>query len=84
MSSAPKKENIEIILLTKTGIVSAYYSPGRWSDETPDHPKEYDGPVWVCYDDQFQIEIEETPDGDYCEALGWLPRDSLPDNEIGD
>jgi hypothetical protein len=77
MSSAPKN-NKEILLLTSIGIFSAYYSLGKWSDETPDHPKEYDGPVWVCCDDIFQIEIEETPEGDFCDALGWLPRDSLP------
>lgn len=68
----------KFLLLTKThGVVESWYLPGDWS-ETPEG-REYDGAMFVCGDDAFQIEIEETPHGnEYGEALGWLPRLVLP------
>lgn len=41
-------------------IVQARYCPGEWafSLETISG-REYDGAVWSCFDDEFQIEIEE-------------------------
>lgn len=78
MEDAPKDPDHEILLLTKIGIVSAHYSPGSWSEETPDHPREYDGPMWVCYDDAFELEIEETPEGDLSEAYAWAEIPSRP------
>lgn len=73
MKCAPR-DGSNILLLTNTGVVSAWYKPGSWSDDTPISPREYDGPVWICYDDAFQIEIEELPDGEHApEIKGWLP-----------
>lgn len=73
METAPR-DGSEIILITRTGVVSAHYDKGAgWSDD-PINGKDYEGPSWVCYDDAFQLEIEETPGGERCpEAVAWLP-----------
>ncbi len=81
MATAPREENKPLLLLSRVhGVVEARWAPGEWSYETPDHPREYSGAVWVCGDDVFQIEVEEGPDDYYHdgEAIGWLPRDALP------
>lgn len=77
IETAPK-DGTEILIRTDRGAVQAWYSPGEWSDETPDHPREYSGSVWVCYDDVFQIEIEETPEGDFSAAKQWMPLPKPP------
>lgn len=75
MSTAPKNETI--LLCTNLGVVSAWYAEGEWSNHY-EEGLEYSPPVWVCYDDEFQIEIEETPKGEICEALGWMPMPKIP------
>ena len=47
----------EILLLTTIGVTQARFHPGEWHDYL--EGREYDGAVWVCCDDQWQIEIEE-------------------------
>lgn len=49
----------DVVLLAHDMEVQARYSPGEWSEDTPVSPREYSGAVWVCFDDQFQFEIEE-------------------------
>jgi len=72
MESAPR-DGSEILLITDIGIVCAHYDKGEGWCNTPDG-REYFGPAWICYDDAFELEIEETPGGEYCPAAkGWLP-----------
>lgn len=52
----------DIVLLARDMEVQARYCPGEWSDDTPISPAEYSGAVWSCFDDEFQIEIEECSD----------------------
>lgn len=47
----------EILLWTTSGVTQARYAAGEWHDYL--EGREYDGPVWVCCDDHWQIEIEE-------------------------
>ena len=54
-----------VLIKTNTGVVEAWWHEGGWTDATPDHPAEYDGWYWVCYDDQFQVELDE--------AEAWMP-----------
>lgn len=49
----------DVVLLAHDMEVTARYCPGEWSEDTPNGPAEYDGAVWSCFDDAFQIEIEE-------------------------
>lgn len=49
-----------VVLLAHGMEVTARYCAGRWSEDTPLSPREYDGAVWSCFDDEFQFEIEET------------------------
>lgn len=53
----------DVILLAHNMEVQARYCAGEWSDDTPINPREHNGAVWSCFDDEFQIEIEEvSPD----------------------
>lgn len=80
MSAVPLIEDQSVLLLTNTGVVEARYSPGQWSEDR--EGASYDGPVWVCCDDTFQIEIEEIGEDPiewhHGSAVGWLPRSVLP------
>lgn len=83
INTVPLVPDEPLLLLSRIhGVVEAWYSPGYWSEETPDHPREYSGPAWVCGDDAFQIEIEEIgrdpANWHHGEAIGWLPRSVLP------
>ncbi len=76
-------DGTEILLYTERGIVQARFCPGEWHDYL--EGREYDGPVWSCVDDAFQIEIEETPDGLlHGEATHWAPLPSPPAKEEED
>ena len=78
INDAPR-DGTHILLSTRRGLVEAWFSSGYWTEETPSNAREYNGPVWVCADDTFQIEVEEGPspgDDNHGEALGWMP---LPD-----
>ena len=50
----------DVILLAHNMEVQARYCAGGWSEDTTINPREYYGAVWSCFDDEFQIEIEET------------------------
>lgn len=82
MKTAPRNETNVLLLTTTYGVVEAYYAP-LCTYETMDGP-DADGAVWVCADDQFQIEVEEFSDDNLDihyhdgEAIGWLPRNILP------
>lgn len=83
MSTAPREAGESILLLHRShGVIEGRFSKGEWSDDTPDHPREYSGSAWICGDDAFQEEVEEIPaeHGGYDdgEIIGWLPRDALP------
>ncbi len=58
ISTAPKNGK-EILILAHGMAIQARYCPGRWSDDTPISPAEYDGAVWCAFDDAIQFEIEE-------------------------
>lgn len=72
----------DLLLCAYGMIVEARYSPGSWSEDTPIAPAEYDGAVWVCFDDRFQIEIEEIcsdPAGWWHgQAVAWADKPELP------
>lgn len=76
MESAPR-DGTEVLLRTNIGVVSAWFQPSE-KHETVNGP-EWDGAMWVCYDDAFQIEVEEPPSG-YIDAgvLGWQPLPAAP------
>ena len=76
-----KTDGTNVLLLTTChGAVEAWYSPGSWTLDTPIAPAEYDGPVWVCADDAFEIEVEETPEGlHHGTAIRWMP---IPPNDF--
>jgi hypothetical protein len=72
MHTAPRDGTI-IVIITTTGVISGSYNKGHGWVENQEG-KEYWGPEWICYDSAVSLEIEETPEGEYCpEALGWLP-----------
>lgn len=77
IATAPRDETHILLFTTVHGQVEAWFSAGGWS-ETIDG-REYDGPVWVCGDDAFQIEIEEIPDGYHDgAATHWMPLPEPP------
>jgi len=65
----------EILILTAVGATQARYAPGEWHQY--EEGREYEGPVWVCCDDQWQIEIEDcsrNPDEwHHGMATHWMP-----------
>lgn len=58
IKSAPQ-DGTEILILAHGMAIQARFEPGRWTEETPLAPREYDGPVWCGFDDQVTFEIEE-------------------------
>lgn len=75
----------DVVLLAYDMEVQARYCAGEWSSDTPVAPREYSGAVWSCFDDQFQIEIEELShnpaDWHHGQATHWrdlTPRPPLP------
>lgn len=51
------KDGRDLVLLAHGMEVQARYCKGEWQYHL--EGKEYDGPVWSCFDDEFQIEIED-------------------------
>lgn len=52
-----------VLIRTKIGWVEAWWDKGRI--ETYHEGEEYEGWCWVCYDDQFQCELDD--------AIEWMP-----------
>jgi len=77
IETAPLDET-EILILTSRGVTQARFSPGEWTTHHEYGP-EYSGAVWVCCDDTWQVEIEETPEGNFHgEATHWMPLPEAP------
>jgi hypothetical protein len=82
IETAPRDGETNIELFTTShGIVQAWYSPGRWFDFY--EGREYDGAVWVCADDAFQIEVEELPNNKFHDgaATHWRPLPPPPEDK---
>jgi Protein of unknown function (DUF551) len=80
IETAPK-DGSDILIYAHGMCIEARYSPGQWSIETPISCAEYDGPVWVAFDDAVQFEIEETPHGDFHgRVTHWMPLPTPPEN----
>jgi len=78
ISEAPR-DGTSILLFTKChGAVEGWFSPGEWSEDTPISPADYSGAVWVCADDAFQIEVEETEPMHHGTATHWMPLPPAP------
>lgn len=78
----------DVVLLANDMEVQARYCPGEWCDETPSSPREYSGAVWSCFDDRFQLEIEECSEdpSEWCHdgATHWRQTSELPSTVLPD
>lgn len=80
MATAPRDQT-EILLLTNTGIVSAWWSPPKVITRSYFDGEDMRGCEWVCYDDKFaiQVEWERTDEGEdkfldgNAGILRWMP-----------
>jgi hypothetical protein len=59
IATAPK-DGSDILILASGMAIEARYAPGAWGPDVPGEVQEYDGPVWVAFDDLTQFEIEES------------------------
>jgi hypothetical protein len=68
------RDGSQVLLFTKThGVTEARFAAGEWH-EHHEYGRQYDGPVWVCGDDAWQIEVEEYGDTFHDgEATHWMP-----------
>lgn len=63
IETAPLDDKPVLLHCRVHGAMQGVFCPGEWSDDTPNSPAEYDGPIWLCGDDLLQVEIEEcSPD----------------------
>ena len=76
MSDTAWIDGRDVIIFAHGMWVSARYCAGSWSEDTPISPREYDGGVWSCFDDQFQFEIEEIGSDpaiwEHGPVMGWI------------
>lgn len=81
IETAPKDGTSILLFTTCHGMVEAWFAPGEWT-EHHEHGREYSGPVWVCADDAFQIEVEEMgpspSDLHHGTATHWMPLPEPP------
>jgi len=63
----PPTDGTEVLLRTKWGIVSGWYAARAGYGE------DASGPKWICYDDKFEIEIEESAGEMWSEVTHWMP-----------
>ena len=72
--------DLEILILTNVGVTQARFCAGEWTENQ--EGREYDGAVWACCDDAWQIEIEEcghnTAEWDHGMATHWMPLPKPP------
>jgi hypothetical protein len=80
IETAPQ-DGSEILILTSVGATQARFAPGEWRNHV--EGREYYGPVWVCCDDQWEIEIEDSgKDGmHHGIATHWTPLPAPPSGE---
>lgn len=77
IDTAPTTGVPVLLFTTNHGQVEGWFAPGEWQEYH--EGREYNGPAWVCADDAFQIEVEETPEGLlHGEATHWRPRPDPP------
>lgn len=78
IETVPMKEDVGLLLLTSVGVTEARYSSGYWSRSIDGD--EWNGPVWVCCDDTWQIEIEQIGENDFHhgQATHWMPLPEPP------
>ena len=79
IETAPK-DGTSVLLYIPHRICEGWFSKGEWSEDTPISPAEYSGEVWVCCDDEFQVEVELGPDGFECHfpITHWMPLPEPP------
>jgi len=80
IATAPLDGRDVLLFTTGNGIAEARFCPGEWSHGV--EGSEYEGPVWSCCDDAFQIEIEECAANEYYhgQATHWMP--TMPDPPV--
>lgn len=82
IESAPK-DGSDILIRAHGMAIEARYAAGEWSEDTPIGPAEYDGAVWVAFDDALQFEIEEGAGeggGDFHGPVThWMPLPDAPE-----
>jgi hypothetical protein len=85
IDSAPRDGTPILLFTTNYGVVEAWFFQGEWSEDTHISPAEYTGSSWVCADDQFHIEVEESPFGFHDgTATHWMPLPAPPEKHQGE
>lgn len=64
-----------VLVKTDSGIVEAWWQKWECTFNLED-PHDGDGFCWVCYDDMFQLELDE--------VLMWMPIPEGAGNQFGD
>lgn len=85
ISTAPL-DGSDILLLAHGMVIEARFDPGGgWTEDTPICPAEYEGAVWVAFDDAVEFEIEEChPDARFWHhgpVTHWMPKPPMPEME---
>lgn len=62
MKDAPRDGTSVLLFTTCHGQVEAWFAPSEWEDHY-EYGRQYTAAAWICADDAFQIEVEETPEG---------------------
>lgn len=80
IETAPRDGTPIWVYIKNYGQCEAWFAPGEWSFETSEVPREYSGAAWICVDDQFQMEVEETPHGyEDGPVTHWMPLPEPPE-----
>jgi hypothetical protein len=81
ISTAPR-DGSEVLILAQGMAIQARFCLGSWGPDIPGELQEYDGAVWVAFDDLTQFEVEEGSleggkDHHGC-VTHWMPLPSTP------
>jgi hypothetical protein len=77
IDTAPLDGSDVLLYTTNHGVTQAHFDKGGWYDTI--EGREHDGPVWVCGDDAWQIEVEWAEDSYWhAEAIAWQPVPTSP------
>lgn len=74
-------DGVPVLLFTKShGVVEAWFDAAKIENHYEYGPQ-YDGPVWVCADDAFQIEVEDCGEHGlhHGTATHWMPLPEPPE-----